>query len=121
PSRRNLPGNPRHKMQLRGRVLCFNGAVKPPSGKTGLEVLEGLASAMGVAIPEDIPGEIAGKLGEMTPFYWNTGEERNWSGKGKLIPGQTEGRAPSIQPPFTHSQDYRREIREVGTERYRVH
>jgi len=33
----------------------------------------------------------------------------------------TEGRAPSIQPALTHSQDYRREIREVGTERYRVH
>jgi len=121
-----LPGatfleTPGTRCNFEGRVLCFNGAVKPPSGKTGLEVLEGLASAMGVAIPEDIPGEIAGKLGEMTPFYWNTGEERNWSGKGKLIPVHTEGRAPSIQPALTHSQDYRREIREVGTERYRVH
>jgi hypothetical protein len=31
-----------------------------------------------------------------------------------------EGKASSIQPPLTHSQSYRKEIREVGTERFRV-
>jgi len=31
-----------------------------------------------------------------------------------------DARASSIQPPLTHSQKYRKEIREVGTERFRV-
>jgi len=30
-------------------------------------------------------------------------------------------RTTSIQPPLTHAQQYRTEIREVGTERFRVH
>jgi hypothetical protein len=33
---------------------------------------------------------------------------------------ETRTGAVSIQPPLTHAEKYKREIREVGTERFRV-
>lgn len=118
-----LPGStfletPGTRCNFEGSVLCFNGAVAPPSGKTGREALEELAGAFGVETG-DSP-DIAEALGDKAAFYWNTGEERDWDGSGTLIPITMEGRASSIQPPLTHSQNYRKEIREVGTERFRV-
>ena len=118
-----LPGatfleTPGTRCNFEGSVLCFNGAVAPPSGKTGREVLEELAEAFGVE-STDSDG-IAESLGDKAAFYWNTGEERSWNGRGTLIPIMMEGKASSIQPPLTHSQSYRKEIREVGTERFRV-
>jgi len=120
-----LPGStfletPGTRCNFEGNVLCFNGAVTPPSGKTGTEVLEELSQDFGVT-PWEAPDQIiSGKLGSMTAFYWNTGETRNWDGQGTLIPITMGGKASSIQPPLTHSQNYRKEIREVGTERFRV-
>ena len=119
-----LPGStfletPGTRCNFEGRVLCFNGAVTPPSGKTGREVLDELAAEFGLQPVE--PSEIIpAKLGEKIAFYWNTGEDRQWDGKGTLIPITMTGKASSIQPPLTHSQNYRKEIREVGTERFRV-
>jgi len=119
-----LPGStfletPGTRCNFEGRVLCFNGAVTPPSGKTGREVLDELAAEFGLQPVE--PSEIIpAKLGEKIAFYWNTGEDRHWDGKGTLIPITMTGKASSIQPPLTHSQNYRKEIREVGTERFRV-
>lgn len=121
-----LPGttyleNPGTRCNFEGRLMEFSRAVTPPSGKTGTEVLQGLASAFGVDPSVDsIDSEVRGKLGDLVRFYWNTGEERDWEGTGKLVPVSAEARAASIQPPMTHSQKYRQEIRQVGTERYRV-
>lgn len=120
-----LPGStfletPGTRCNFEGNVLCFNGAITPPSGKTGREVLEELAEAFGVTAADSQYQNIAEKLGDKAAFYWNTGEKRNWNGKGTLIPITMEGKASSIQPPLTHSQSYRKEIREVGTERFRV-
>lgn len=120
-----LPGStfletPGTRCNFEGNLLCFNGAVTPPSGKTGREVLEELAGAFGIDLPENPGQNIPEKLGSKTAFYWNTGEERNWNGRGTLIPITMTGKASSIQPPLTHSQNYRKEIREVGTERFRI-
>jgi formate dehydrogenase major subunit len=120
-----LPGstyleNTGTRCNFEGNVICFNGAVTPASGKTGIEVLECLAEAFSILINKT-PDELAGeKLFDMVRFYWNTGEERNWDGRGTLIPIKLDARASSIQPPLTHGQKYRKEIREVGTERFRV-
>ncbi len=120
-----LPGStyletPGTRCNYEGNLICFNGAVTPASGKTGREVLECLAKAFGLTL-NDSPDELVReKLGDMVRFYWNTGEERNWDGTGALVPITLGTKASSIQPPMTHSQQYRKDIMEVGTERFRV-
>lgn len=121
-----LPGTtyletPGTRCNFEGRLMEYTGAVMPPSGKTGVEVLQGLASAFGIDHSiDDLGAIVKDSLGELVRFYWNTGQERNWDGRGKLVPVTAEAKAASIQPPLTHSQEYRQEIRQVGTERYRV-
>ncbi len=107
-------------MQLRGEPALLQRRGNASSGKTGREVLEELAEAFGIDLPENPGQDIPERLGKKAAFYWNTGEERNWNGRGTLIPITMTGKASSIQPPLTHSQNYRKEIREVGTERFRV-
>jgi formate dehydrogenase major subunit len=124
-----LPGatfleTPGTRCNFEGVVTNFTAAVAPPSGLTGVEVLGALTKAFELEIPENLTGHIeklvADKLGDLKPFYWNTGQERKRDGSGKLIPVVVDAKASSIQPPLTHSQKYRKEIREVGTERFRV-
>jgi len=75
---------------------------------------------VGTDIETEIDQLVTAKLGDLTPFYWNTGQARNWDGQSKLIAVESDAKASSIQPPMTHSQKYRKDIREVGTERFRV-
>jgi len=121
-----LPGStfletPGSRCNFEGTRVDFTEAVSPPSGKNGVEVLQALAGAFGIDASIDrIDSVVRDNLGDLVKFYWNSGEERNWDGTGTLVPVSADARASSIQPPLTHSQNYRREIREVGTERYRV-
>ncbi len=121
-----LPGStfletPGSRCNFEGNLIEYTKAVTPPSGKTGVEVLEALAGAFGIDVSvENIDSIVRNKLGDLVRFYWNTGEERNWDGRGMLIPVSADAMAASIQPPMTHSQEYRKEILEIGTERFRV-
>ncbi len=109
------------RCNFEGNLTKFTQAVTPPSGKSGVDILESLAEAFGIDVSiEEIDGVVRNSLGDLVRFYWNTGEDRNWDGKGTLIPVSADAKASSIQPPMTHSQEYRKEIREVGTERFRV-
>ncbi|MCK5117780.1 MAG: molybdopterin-dependent oxidoreductase, partial [Candidatus Aegiribacteria sp.] len=109
------------RCNFEGNLTEYAHAVRPPSGKTGVEVLEALAGAFGLdASIENIDSVVRDTLGDLVRFYWNTGEDRNWDGVGTLIPVFADARAASIQPPMTHSQEYRKEILELGTERFRV-
>jgi hypothetical protein len=56
----------------------------------------------------------------MIRFYWNTGEQRKWNGRGTLVHVTPDAKTSSMLPPLTHGQQYRKDIREVGTERFRV-
>jgi len=128
-----LPGatfleTPGTRCNFEGSLLRFEQAVQPPSGSSGAEVLAELAKAAGLEVPADREGlfrvmdiEVRGGLGGQTAFYWNTGEKRSWDGSGSLVPMEADARISSIQPPLTHAQQYRAGIREVGTERFRVH
>jgi len=60
------------------------------------------------------------KLGDLARFYWNTGEERVPPGSLRLVPTGAAVQTGSMQPPLTHGEKYKREIREVGTGRFRV-
>jgi formate dehydrogenase major subunit len=124
-----LPGatfleTPGTRCNFEGIVTSFAAAVRPPSGLTGTEVLATLAQAAGLDVADDLTAQISAlvtdKLGLRLPFYWNTGQERQHNGHQQLVPIEVDVKAASIQPAMTHSQKYRREIREVGTERFRV-
>ncbi len=121
----SLPGStyletPGTRCNYEGNVICFNGAVTPAAGKTGREILESLAEAFNIKLNDEMDELIREKLGDMVRFYWNTGEDRNWDGNGTLVPITPDAKASSIEPPLTHSQQYRKDIRKVGTERFRV-
>jgi hypothetical protein len=87
-------------------------------------VLRGLAAEFGLQTAADTSAEISAivteKLGDLARFYWNTGQERTAPAKLRLVPVGAVVHAGSIQPPLTHGEKYKREIREVGTERFRV-
>jgi predicted molibdopterin-dependent oxidoreductase YjgC len=112
------------RCSFEGKLVRFTQAVQPPAGNTGIEVLTGLADDFGIGLSDDLTGEIAGlvekNLPETAPFYWNTGEERKSGPAPSLIPVEARVETVSIQSPLTHGEKYKKEIREVGTERFRV-
>jgi formate dehydrogenase major subunit len=112
------------RCNFEGRLMEFTRAVEPPGGASGTEVLHGLAEEFGIAIPEELTAEIKrvvrDGLGPLICYYWNTGEPRVPETSGRLVAIGARAGAVSIQPPLTHGEKYKKEIREVGTERFRV-
>jgi predicted molibdopterin-dependent oxidoreductase YjgC len=112
------------RCNFEGNLVEFAAAVEPPAGLSGIEVLKGLAAEFGIKTTTDITGEIDGlvrkSLGSLACFYWNTGQDRAYGGQAKVGPTGAGVKTVPIQPPLTHAEKYKKEIREVGTERYRV-
>ena len=112
------------RCNFEGALTAFSQTVAPPAGASGLDVLKGLAVEFGIQAGNDVSAEIekivTEKLGDLARFYWNTGEERVAPTKTRLVPTGAVVHTGSIQPPLTQSEQYKREIREVGTERFRV-
>jgi formate dehydrogenase major subunit len=112
------------RCNFEGALVGYARAVEPPAGVSGNEVLRGLAGEFGINTPSDVGVEIENmmseRLGRFAAFYWNTGEERLAPGKPRLVATGSVVHTGSIQPPLTHSEKYKREIREVGTGRFRV-
>ncbi len=112
------------RCNFEGAVVEYARAVEPPAGATGIDVLRGLAREFGIPVADDTASEIEtivkNELGDLTRFYWNTGEERVAAGAARLVPTGAVAHTGSLQPPLTHSERYKREIREVGTGRFRV-
>ncbi len=112
-----------------GNLVKYVSAIKPPSGIEGWKVLANLASQAGVKNVADSIGEIQNALaneiknntGEFLPYYWNTGEKRKWDGSGNLVVVDVSTKPRPIRPPMTSIEQYKREIREVGIARFRVH
>lgn len=125
-----LPGatfleTPGTRCSFEGNLLDFTEAATAPSGMNGIETLAELAGLFGVEIDsskvqDELDGIVTEALGSKTQFYWNKGEKRNWDGNGEVVILVQEVNPLVIQPPMTHSQLYRYEISQVGTERYRV-
>jgi predicted molibdopterin-dependent oxidoreductase YjgC len=112
------------RCNFEGALVEYSKAVEPPSGSSGDEVLRGLAREFGLITIDDTTAEIETivrkKLGDLARFYWNTGEERFASATKRLVPTGAAAHTGSIHPPLTHGERYKREIREVGTGRFRV-
>jgi predicted molibdopterin-dependent oxidoreductase YjgC len=115
------------RCNFEGKVLRFAPAVKPPAGAAGWQVLAGLAAGLGLEVPDDVEaltGEIAeaarGHLGGQIPFYWNTGEPHAWDGSGRLVVADAGAKPAPRVPAFNAGARYRRSVREVGIEHFRV-
>ena len=112
------------RCNFEGKVLEYSAPVKAPSGVPGDEVLRSLAAGFGLHVAaeltENLHEETIAQLGDRVAFYWNTGQERVRPTAARLVPVILDARAASIRPALTHTQQYRKEIREVGTERFRV-
>ncbi len=112
------------RCNFEGRLVGFSRAVEPPATVSGREVLQGLAREFGMDTPADLTADLkrlVGKnLGSLSCYYWNTGESRTSAYPERLVATAVRAKAVSIQPPLTHGEKYKKEIREVGTERFRV-
>ncbi len=115
------------RFNYEGRSARFTKAVNPPSGVQGWEVLARLAAALGLRVPGTL-AEATSELrllvrdntGERFAFYWNEGEPHSWDGKGKLQVADVKTAPTPIAPAMTECERYKRSLREVGEERFRV-
>ena len=112
------------RCNFEGNLVEFAGAVPPPSGVAGLDVLRGLAAQFGIARLEDLTREVervgrAG-VGRLACFYLNKGEPRKSDRPASLAKVEARPKPTRLPPPLTAGEKYKREIREVGTERFRV-
>ena len=100
------------RCNFEGNMVQFTEAVRPASGVSGIEVLRGLAAEFGLTVPRDLPAHIEsvvrGAIG------------RKSDAKAGLVAAGAEARPMRVQPPLTPGEKYKRELREVGTERFRV-
>ncbi len=124
-----LPGStyletPGTRCNFEGNLVEYTAVVEPPSGLSGREVLDSLLKETGVNtggnVTADIEKIIEEKIGEYLPYYWNKGQERKAKPlMGLVVPDMSVVKS-SMRPPLTHGERYRKEIREVGTKRFRV-
>ncbi len=112
------------RCNFEGRLVEFARAVEPAAGLSGTEVLMGLAAEFGLEIAADVAGEldrlVEKCLGPLACYYWNKGQERVYAGAARVGPTAVGAGPVPMQPPLTHAEKYKKEIREVGTERFRV-
>jgi formate dehydrogenase major subunit len=116
------------RCNFEGRLLSFTRTVPPPSGLMGSEVLAGLAQQLGVPLPragvaaltQELDTRVREALGDRVSQCWNTGEARASTGQDRLIPVQAKPKAATQIPPLTQVEIYKRELREVGSEHFRV-
>lgn len=112
------------RCNFEGRVLDYKRTVNPPAGISSTGVLQILARGFGIETPDDIVAElesvVCGNLGDQTAYYWNRNEKRKPVSSPRLVAVEQGIKASAIDPPLTHSGKYRKEIREIGTERFRV-
>ena len=109
-----------------GEIEHFTEAIEPPAGFSGRDALTDLATAFGIedaaADADNLTELQLEKLGDMAAFYWNSGQQRLVSvEREQLVAVDSSVKSLPIQPPLTHADRYKRELREIGTERFRVH
>ena len=108
-----------------GEVVEFKEAIEPPAGFSGREALTELAIAFGISDAADAADKLSklqlDRLGAMAAYYWNNGQTREVAvGRPSLVAVDGSVKALPIQPPLTHADRYKHQLREIGTERFRV-
>ena len=116
------------RINFEGRLTRYTQAVKPPFGAPPWEILAGLAKAFGIEgigatfaeISSEIDRQVRAGLGDRVRFYWNTGEARDGNGFARLNIADVRTKPSPIAPALTVAERYKRQVREVGVEHYRV-
>ena len=113
------------RCNFEGKVIRYAPAVAPPAGVSAREILGQLAADFGVETAPDTTAEIEAimlsQLGDKCDYYWNTsGSRRSDTTSFRLVAVQTPVRSGSIAPPFTHGEKYKKQIKDVGADRFRV-
>jgi len=117
------------RCNFEGRLLEFAPAVAPPSGASGWQALAGIAAQLGAlrqppgtaaALTAELEDAVRTGLGSLAAFYWNRGEERAAPAGGALVLPRLETRPAPLPPALTQTGRYKRTMRAVGAEHFRV-
>jgi len=116
------------RISYEGRLVHFDDAVKAPAGMQNWEILALLANGLGMCLNygavSDATGELrAAVFANSAPyshFYWNTNGKREWDGAGRLVVADVQVKPAPIAPALTAAARYKREIHNVGLERFRI-
>ena len=116
------------RVNFEGRLMRYTQAVRPPFGAPTWAVLAGLAKAFGIEglgstfaeISSDLDRRVRAGLGDRVGDYWNAGEARGGSGAARLSIADVRTKPSPIAPALTVAERYKRQVRDVGLDRYRV-
>ncbi|MCP4545643.1 MAG: FAD-dependent oxidoreductase [bacterium] len=113
------------RCNFEGEMQRFNPAVTPLGGVKTWQVLQNIASTLGVEAPavfDKINAAIVKAtrkaLGDKAALYLDG--VGNWDGKGKLTTVDFTVKASPRTPSLTAMAHYKREVQEVGIEHFRV-
>jgi len=114
------------RINFEGRLLRYNQALQAPGGAAGWQVLAELARAFGLAGVGGSFAEVFAAadrcaregLGGLVGVYWNTGQKRAEAGACLKV-ADVRARPSPLCPPLTVAGQYKRQLREVGAERFR--
>ena len=93
------------RVDYAGRVVQSVSAVAPPAGRCTWQILAALAVAFGLNCEQQHLAKVTSQLADLVreqadgrlSFLWNTGEDREWQGEGRLAPVEnTPARAPGV-------------------------
>ncbi len=115
------------RCNFEGRVVRYEAVLQPPAGLATWQILTRLAAQLGVDLPHDYAGlaelvavAIKDGVGDLVPFLWNTGQDRQWQGAGRLVFADVAGKPNPRIPALSVSARYRRDFHEVGIKNFRV-
>ena len=115
------------RCNFEGSVIRYETAIQPPTGLATWQILVALAGELGMDVPQGF-AELAARVdekaregaGDLAAFLWNTGEDRQWDGRGRLVVADVSGKSSPRIPALSVSARYRREFHEVGIKNFRV-
>jgi formate dehydrogenase major subunit len=126
-----LPGTnyleePGTRVNFEGRVQEFAATLAAPSGRTGYEVLAGLAQAFGMVVAgtpqlalNELQAAVQAGYGKYTPFYWNTGQARDFIGPLAFQPQAVPAGAHTVQHYLTAMQRYKYDASVIGMKQFK--
>jgi formate dehydrogenase major subunit len=115
------------RINLEGRLIQYQAAVGAPNGIKTWHVLKNIAYCLGVEMPgvfssifADLERLVKANQRDRLPFYWNTGQAREWTGKGTLTVADITTSTFPAAPALTPCTRYKNEVQQVGLKHYRV-